>query len=282
MWKGAISFGLVSIPVKVYPATEDRSLSFHQLHDEDHGRIRYKRVCQKCGEEVLYEHIVSGYEYTKGKYVVLTDEELEAVPVESTHAIDIAQFVDLAEIDPIYFQKSYYLVPDRGGTKAYHLLRRAMGDDGRVGIAKVAFRDKEHLAAIRLVDNAIVLETMYWPDEIREAGFEELHEKPRSSPQEVKMAKALVENLTSEFDPKAFKDEYREALIDIVERKVAGEEIETEVERPETTKVTDLMQALQASLEASKGRKPTRKASTAKSRDTGKRKQTKQANRKAS
>src|SRR5438105_12544786 len=146
MWKGAISFGLVSIPVGLFPATEEKSLKFNQLHDEDHGRIKYQRVCAKCGQEVSFEHIVKGYEYEKDKYVVMESEDFDAVPVESSRAIDIVQFVALEDIDPIYFQKSYYLVPEEAGIKAYTLLREAMSEDGRVAIAKIALREKEHLA----------------------------------------------------------------------------------------------------------------------------------------
>ena len=171
MWKGAISFGLVTIPVSVYPVTEEKSLKFNQLHDEDGGRIRYKRVCEKDGEEVSFEHIVKGYEVEKDRYVILNDDDFDAVPVESSRAIDIQQFVDLDQIDPVLYKKSYYLIPDETGAKAYALLREAMSQDGRVGVAKVSFRDKEHLAALRFKDDAFVLETMYWPDEIREAEF---------------------------------------------------------------------------------------------------------------
>jgi DNA end-binding protein Ku len=251
MWKGAISFGLVSIPVKMYPATEEKSVSFNQLHDEDFGRIRYKRVCEKDGEEVAFANIVKGYEYEKDHYVVLTDEELDSVPVESTRAIDIIQFVDIAEIDPIYFKKTYYLVPDETGVKAYALLRNSLGEDGKVGIAKVAFREKEHLCALRIKDEVFVLETMYWPDEIRRADFEELDKAPKVRPQEVQMAQSLIESLTDEWDPSQFRDEYREALLEIVEKKVQGQEIEV-VEEPEPTRVADLMEALKASVEAAK------------------------------
>src|ERR671931_1946985 len=157
MWKGAISFGLVSIPIKVFPSTEEKGLSFNQLHDEDHGRIKYQRVCSKCGEIVPYEHIVKGYEYEKDKYVVLTDEDFAAVPVHSSRAIDIVQFVDLEEIDPLYFQKSYYVVPEEAGVKAYTLLRQAMSEDGRVAVAKIALREKEHLCTLRFKDEVLVL-----------------------------------------------------------------------------------------------------------------------------
>jgi DNA end-binding protein Ku len=268
MWKGAISFGLVSIPVRLYPATEEKTLHFNQLHDKDHGRIKYQRVCSICGEEVTFEHIVKGYEYEKGNYVVLEDEDFEAVPVESSRAIDILQFVDLEEIDPLYFQKSYYLVPDESGVKPYTLLRQAMEEDGRVAVAKVAIREKEHLATLRYKDNVFIQETMFWPDEIRPTEFEELDKKVDVRPQEVQMAKSLIENLTSDFKPEEFKDEYREALLGIVEKKIAGEEIEA-VPEPETTKIVDLMDALKASVEATK-----QKAAPAKrvSRKTGQRK----------
>jgi DNA end-binding protein Ku len=255
MWKGAISFGLVTIPVAVYPATEEKSLKFNQLHDEDMGRIRYKRVCSIDGEEVDYEHIVKGYEVEKDRYVVLTDEDLDAVPVESSRAIDIQQFVDLDEIDPMLFKKSYYLVPDETGAKAYALLRKALSDESKVGIAKVSFRDKEHLAALRFKDRVFVLETMFWPDEIRQAEFDTVDSDERVRDNEVEMAKALIENLTEPWNPEQFKDEYREALIGIVEKKVAGEPIEVP-EEAAPARVVDLMAALKASVDAAKKKTP--------------------------
>jgi DNA end-binding protein Ku len=264
MWKGAISFGLVTIPVGVYPATEEKTLRFNQLHDKDMGRIKYKRVCSVDDEEVPFEHIVKGYEYEKDKYVVLTDEDMAAVPIESSRAIDIIQFVDLDEIDPIYFQKSYYLVPDETGVKAYALLREAMAEDSRVALAKVAFREKEHLCTLRAKDGIFVLESMFWPDEIRATDFDVLEKDVKIRPQEVEMAKSLIDNLSDEFKPEQYKDEYREALLQIVEKKVAGEEIEV-VPEAEPTKVVDLMQALKASVEATK-KKAAPKKSTARSR----------------
>ena len=253
MWKGAISFGLVSIPVAVFPATEEKSLKFNQLHDEDMGRIRYQRVCEVDGEVVPFEHIVKGYEVEKGQYVVLTDQDFDAVPVESNRLIDIVQFVDAEDIDPIYYKKTYYLVPEESGAKAYALLRQAMSEDGRVGIAKVSFRDKEHLAALRFKDSVFVLETMFWPDEIRAAEFEEIEKAERSKPrlQEIQMAKTLIDNLTDDFKPQEFTDAYREALLSIVEAKAEGKEVEAAPE-PEPTKVVDLMEALKASVEATK------------------------------
>ena len=255
MWKGAISFGLVTIPVAVYPATEEKSLKFNQLHDEDMGRIRYKRVCSIDGEEVEYDHIVKGYEVEKDRYVVLTDEDLDAVPVESSRAIDIQQFVELDEIDPMLFKKSYYLVPDETGAKAYALLRKALAEESKVGIAKVSFRDKEHLAALRFKDQVFVLETMFWPDEIRAAEFDTVDSDEKVRANEVEMAKALIDNLTEPWNPEQFKDEYREALLDIVEKKDAGEPIEAPQEAA-PARVVDLMAALKASVDAAKSKTP--------------------------
>jgi DNA end-binding protein Ku len=255
MWKGAISFGLVTIPVSVFPATEEKSLKFNQLHDEDMGRIRYKRVCSVDGEEVDYEHIVKGYETEKDRYVVITDEDLDAVPVESSRAIDIRQFVELDEIDPILFKKSYYLVPEETGAKAYALLRKALSEENKVGIAKVSFRDKEHLAALRFKDDVFVLETMYWPDEIRAAEFDTLDAEEKVRSNEVDMAKTLIQNLTEPWKPEAYKDEYREALMDIVERKAAGQPIEAPAAAA-PARVVDLMDALKASVEAAKKKTP--------------------------
>jgi DNA end-binding protein Ku len=274
MWKGAISFGLVTIPVSVYPSTEEKTLRFNQLHDEDGGRIRMKRVCSVDGEEVGYEHIVKGYEYEKDRYVILTDEDIDKVPVESSRQIDIQQFVDLEEIDPMLYKKSYYLVPEETGAKAYALLREAMNKAGKVGIAKVSFRDKEHLAALRFSDEAFVLETMFWPDEIREADFGGVDVDAKIRDNELEMAQTLIDNLTSDWDPTQYADEYREGLLGIVEAKINGQEIEV-VEPEPTAKVVDLMEALKASVAAAKketkpepkkpaGRKPAAKKPAAK------------------
>jgi DNA end-binding protein Ku len=255
IWKGAISFGLVTIPVRVYGATEAKSLRFHQLHAPDGGRVRYKRVCSVDGQEIEYGEIVKGYEYEKDHYVTLTDEELDSLPVSTAKAIEIERFVDAHEIDPIYFQKAYYLVPEGTGVKAYHLLREAMADDGKVALAKVAFRDKEHLATLRLRDNVFVLETMFWPDEIRTPSFEVLDESVELRPQEIRMARSLIDSLTDAFEPEEFTDEYRAALEELVQKKVQGEEI-TYTEEAEPSKVVDLMEALRASVEAAKAGKP--------------------------
>jgi DNA end-binding protein Ku len=233
-----------------------------------------KRVCSVDGEEVGYEHIVKGYEYEKDRYVILTDEDFDKVPVESSRQIDIQQFVDLEEIDPMLYKKSYYLVPEETGAKAYALLREAMNKAGKVGIAKVSFRDKEHLAALRFSDEAFVLETMFWPDEIREADFGGVDVDAKIRDNELEMAQTLIDNLTSDWDPTQYADDYREGLLGIVEAKINGQEIEV-VEPEPTAKVVDLMEALKASVAAAKketkpepkkpaGRKPAAKKPAAK------------------
>src|ERR671930_321764 len=262
IWKGAISFGLVTIPVKVYGATEEKTLHFNQLHAADGGRIRYKRVCSVDGEEVTYQDIVKGYEYEKDHYVTLSDEELEALPVPTARSISIERFVESEQIDPIYFQRSYYLVPEGTGLKAYHLLREAIGDDGKVALAKVAFRDKEHLATLRLRDNVLVLETMFWPDEIRAPKFEVLDEEVQVRPQEVRMARSLIESLSADFEPEEFRDEYRAALEELVAKKVQGEEI-TYSEEAEPSTVVALTEALGATVVAVKAAKDEKPASSA-------------------
>jgi DNA end-binding protein Ku len=268
MWKGAISFGLVTIPVSVYPATEEKTLRFNQLHDEDGGRIRMKRTCSIDGEEVGYEHIVKGYEYEKDRYVILTDDDFDMVPVESSRAIDIQQFVELDEIDPMYYKKSYFLVPEETGARAYALLREALNRAGKVGIAKVSFRDKEHLAALRFRDDAFVLETMYWPDELREADFGGVDVNANVRDNELDMAQTLIDNLTADWDPGEFRDEYREGLLRIVEAKINGEEIEV-VEAEPAAKVVDLMEALKASVAAAK-KQPEAKPTSSKKKTAAK------------
>jgi DNA end-binding protein Ku len=254
IWKGAISFGLVTIPIRVYTATDEKSLKFNQLHEKDQGRIKYKRVCSVDGEEVPYDEIVKGYEYEKDHYVVLTDDELDR-GIRSSRAIDILKFVPEDEIDAIYWKNPYYLVPEQTGAKAYALLRKALGEEGYVALAKVSFRDKEHLATLRLRGNVFVLETMYWPDEIRPADFEELEIDDEVRPQELKMARSLIENMTDHFDPDEFHDEYRENLEEVVDAKIQGREIAV-VEETGTATVVDLMEALKASVEASGTPKP--------------------------
>lgn len=266
IWKGAITFGLISIPVRLFSAVEEKSLKFHLLHDEDGGRIKYQRVCSKCGKEVSWEDIVKGYEYAKDHYVTFTEDELRALDVDSIRAIDVVAFVPLTDIDPIYFNRTYYIAPEASGLKAYKLLAEALEAEGQVGIAKVALRDKEHLATIRLIDGVFALETMHWPDEIRAPHFEELDKKVEIRDQEVKMARQLIQQLQSDFEPERFVDEYRQKLEELVEKKVAGEEV-TVAEAPEEepAAVVDLMEALKASVEQAKqkkaAKKPARRAS---------------------
>lgn len=248
IWKGAISFGLVTIPIRLHSATEEKSFKFNQLHEKDMGRIKYKRFCAICNVEVPFDEIVRGFEHEKDQYVVLTDDELDR-GMPNVRSIDILKFVPLEDIDPIYFKSSYYLSPEGIGTKAYKLLTKALTDDRRVAIAKIAFRDKEHLATLRVKDGVFVLETMYWPDEIRTADFGELDEDVAIAPQEMQMAKTLIDNMTGDFDVEEFRDQYREKLEGIVAQKVAGQEI-TIVEETGTAKVLDLIEALKASVEA--------------------------------
>lgn len=249
IWKGAISFGLVTIPIRLHSAIEEKSFKFNQLHSKDQGRIRYKRYCSACNEEVSFDEIVKGYEYEKDHYVILTDEELDR-GFPSIRSIDILKFVPRDEIDPIYWQRSYYLSPETVGIKAYKLMSQALTDDERVAVAKIAFRDKEHLATLRVRDGVFVLETMYWPDEIRAAEFEELNETVEIRPQEMAMAKSLIDNMTGEFDVNEFKDSYREKVEALVGQKIDGKEIAI-IEEPGTAKVLDLIEALKASVEAS-------------------------------
>jgi DNA end-binding protein Ku len=253
LWKGAITFGLISIPVRLYSAVQEKSLKFHLLHEADGGRIKYKRECAKCGKEVSWDDIVKGYEYSKDHYVILTDEELQSLDIDSIRAIDVVAFVPLEDIDPIYFNKTYYVAPDASGLKAYRLLSEALEAEGQVGVAKVALREKEHLATIRLKEDVFVLETMYWPDEIREPEFEELDKKVEIRDNEVKMARQLIQQLSSEFKPEEFQDEYRVALEKLVEQKIEGAEITVaEPVAEEPTKVVDLMEALKASVDQAK------------------------------
>jgi DNA end-binding protein Ku len=256
LWKGAITFGLISIPVRLYSAVQEKSLKFHLMHSEDGGRIKNERVCSKCGKKVSWDDLVKGYEYSKDHYVTFTEDELESLDVDSIRAIDVVAFVPLTDIDPIYFNKTYYVAPEAAGLKAYRLLADALEAEGQVGVAKVALRDKEHLATVRLKDDVFVLETMHWPDEIRVPEFEELDKKVKISDSEVKMARQLIEQLSSEFDPSAFADEYRAKLEELVQAKVEGAEVTVAAEPEEKpTKVVDLMEALKASVEEAKKRK---------------------------
>ncbi len=253
IWKGAISFGLVSIPVKLFSATEERSVSFHQVHREDGGRVRYKRVCSIDGEEVPYSDIAKGYELPSGEVVVLTDEDFDDLPLSTSRSIDVLQFVPLEQVDPMYFAKSYYLEPDGAGTKPYVLLRQALEDSGRVALVKIALRQRESLAALRVRDGVFVLEMMLWPDEIRPAEFSFLSEDVDVRSQELTMAQSLIETLSGDFDPTQYADDYREALEKLIEAKVEGKEVvQPAPAAGEDAPVVDLMAALRASVAAAK------------------------------
>lgn len=253
IWKGAINFGLVTIPVGMYSATENKTPKFKQLRKTDHSPIRYKRVAEADGEEVGWDDIVKGYEFDKDRYVVFTDEELSAANPGSNKLVDVIQFVDESEIDPMLYRSSYYLAPERTGVKAYRILAEALDEKGRVGIAKVSIREKQHLATLRTKDGLIVMETMFWPDEIREGEFEELEEKVEIRPEEVAMAAMIIDNLTRPFEASEFADHSREAVEELAAKKVAGEEI-VAPSLPEPTKVVDLLEALKASVEATKAK----------------------------
>jgi DNA end-binding protein Ku len=256
LWKGAITFGLISIPVRLYSAVQEKSLKFHLMHEADGGRIKQERVCSKCGQKLTWDDLVKGYEYSKDHYVTFADDELEALDVDSIRAIDVVAFVPLEDIDPIYFNKTYYVAPEQAGLKAYRLLADALEAEGQVGVAKVALREKEHLATVRLKGDVFVLETMHWPDEIREPEFEELDKKVKIQDSEVKMARQLIQQLAGEFKPEEFADEYRAKLEELVQAKVDGAEITLAAEpEAEPTKVVDLMEALKASVDEAKKRK---------------------------
>ncbi|WP_432926054.1 Ku protein [Microbispora sp. CA-135349] len=252
IWKGAISFGLVTIPVKLYSATEQKDVAFHQVHRDDGGRVKYKRVCSIDGEEVPYSDIAKGYELATGEMVVLTDEDFADLPLTSSRRIDVLQFTPAEQIDPIYFAKSYYLEPDGQGAKPYVLLRDALERSGQVAVVKIALRQRESLAALRVRDGVFVLETMLWPDEIREADFGFLEEDVDVRPQELKMAESLIETMVADFDPTEYKDAYREALQEVIEAKVAGKEVVAPEVPAEAGPAVDLMAALRASVEAAK------------------------------
>ena len=257
IWKGSISFGLVTIPVKLYSATEEKDVSFHQVRRSDGSRIKYKRVAAADGEEVAYGEIAKGYELSSGETVVLTDDDFKDLPLTTSRAIDVLQFVPLEQVDPIYFAKSYYIEPDKAGTKLYVLLRDALEQSGKVAVVKVALRNRESLATLRVRDNVFVLETMLWPDEVRTPDFGFLEEDVEVRSQELAMAGSLIETLAGDFDPTQYKDSYREALQSVIDAKVAGREVvSTQEEQPTTGTVVDLMAALRASVEAAKKARP--------------------------
>jgi DNA end-binding protein Ku len=273
IWKGAVSFGLVNIGVRMFAATEERDVSFHQVRRSDGSRIRYRRVAEADGEEVAYADIAKGYVLPSGETVVLTDDDFADLPLPSARVVDVLQFVPAEQVDPIYFAKSYYLEPEQQAVKPYVLLRDALEGSGMVGLVKVALRNREQLATLRVRDGVVVLETMVWPDEVREPAFGFLDQDVNVRSQERAMAESLVESMAGDFEPDQYTDEYREALQQVIDAKIEGREVvDTSPAKPDTGQVVDLMAALRASVDAAKrsrgeaapAARPTRKAAPAK------------------
>jgi DNA end-binding protein Ku len=256
IWSGSISFGLVNVPVKLFSATSPKEVRFHMLHDKDGGRIQQRRVCSLDGQEVPWEHVVKGFEISKGRYVRVSREELEAFHPRASKAIEIEDFVDLAQIDPIFYESTYYLVPDRGAAKPYALLVAAMKRTHRVGIARFVLRTKQYLAAVRPMDRALAISTMLYADEVVSQddleGLPDAHSRPGE--RELKMAEQLIGTLATDFDVRKYKDDYREQVLAMLERKAEGEEIVSQEPAEEPRgKVVNLMEALQKSLAAAQG-----------------------------
>jgi DNA end-binding protein Ku len=285
IWSGAISFGLVNVPVKLYSATSPKTVRFHQLSRETGSRIRQKRVDSSTGDEVAFDDIVKGYELTPDRYVVIEPEELDSLDPKATKTIDIEEFVDLDEIDPIYYDHSYYLAPATGGAKAYRLLLEAMRESGKVAIGKIVIRSKQQLCALRPSGDAMALSTMLFGDEVLSSDrLDELDglQDAEATQRELTMAQQLIDSLSAEFHPEKFKDEYRERVLELIERKAAGEEIAVAPEAEEAAPAPDLMAALEASLaevrsgssdavseDGAKSGAKRKSSSTAKSKDNG-------------
>ncbi|MGC1165311.1 MAG: Ku protein [Solirubrobacterales bacterium] len=271
IWSGSISFGLLNVPVKLYSAVARRNIALREIRDSDSARIKHRRVAEGTDEEVPYENIVKAYEITPGQYVPLSKEEMSALAPEKTRAIDVQDFVDIEEIDPMYFDSPYYLGPADGAEKAYSLLGAAMESSGKAAIARFVFRNKEHLAAIRASDGVLTLTTMRFADEVvpgSELDDALPDKKPKVNKREQEMAEQLIESLSTDFDPTAYRDEYREQLLGLIERKAEGKEIvASEAETPKATKAPDLMAALEESIAAVKdtGARP-RKAAAKKAK----------------
>lgn len=253
LWSGSITFGLVNIPVKLFSAVSHKEVHFHMLHDEDGARIKQKRVCSLDGAEVPYEHIAKGYEVRPGQYVMIEPEELEKFDPKATHSIDIEDFVDLEEIDPIFFESTYYLAPDKGSGKPYALLLEAIRTTGKVGIARMVMRTKQYLCAVRPMGEGLALSTMLYADEVNSIDELEAIPKHQKPPErELGMAEQLVKSLSSKWEPDKYKDEYRDKVLELIHKKAEGEEIVATTPEPEPTKVVSLMDALRRSLEATK------------------------------
>ena len=271
IWKGAISFGLVNVPVKVYSATESHDVSLHQVHAEDGGRIRYQRKCEVCEKVVAYEDITKAYD-DGTRTVVLTEDELKSLPAEKSRDIDVVEFVPADQIDPLHLDKAYYLEPDARAVKPYTLLRRALEDTDRMAVVQFALRQKTRLSVLRVRDNVLVLQTLLWDDEVREPAFDVLDETPRISQKERDMASQLVDSLAGDFDPSQFTDDYQEQLRTLVEAKLEqGDALDTSAtfgdrEEREGAEVVDLMEALQRSIERNKSKTTKKSAPKARKR----------------
>ncbi|MCS0672029.1 Ku protein [Cytobacillus firmus] len=254
MWKGSISFGLVNIPIKLHSATEDKDIKLRNLHKECHSPIKYEKTCPVCEVEIKNEDIVKAYEYTKGKFVVLEDEDLEKLKQENEDkAVEIVDFVKIQEIDPIYYNRTYYMSPGDGGGKAYSLLRKALETSEKVGLAKIIIRSKEQLAVVRVYENTLVMETIHYPDEVRKAAdVPNVPAEDKVTDKEIDTAIMLIDQLTTEFKPEKYNDDYRTALLELIEAKRTGKDIVTPVEKEPAANVTDLMAALQASIDKTK------------------------------
>lgn len=255
MWKGSLAFGLVNVPVKVYAATEEKDVRFHQVHAADGGRISMVRRCSVCGEEVAYRDLAKAFETSDGRTVVMSDEDFDNLPVPGSHELEVVEFVPSEQVDPVLFDRSYYLEPDKAAVKPYVLLREALGRTDRTAVLKVVLRKRTQLAALRVRGDVLLLQTMRWPDEVRDAAFDVLEEDVTVKAAESSMADLLVESLSTDFDPAAFTDEYREALLQVIEGKVAGGEAtapEAAGEEAGDAAVIDLMTALRASVERTK------------------------------
>ena len=262
IWKGAVSFGLVTIPVKVYGATEEKYISFRQVHAVDGGRIRYKRVCEVCGQEVPYPEIAKGYEAADGRLAILAADDFADLPSADGKTVDVVQFVDLEAIDPTYFDRTYFLEAEKSGTKPYVLLREALTETGKAAVVKVALRSRETLALIRPVGEVLRMHTMLWPDELRDGSFAAPADEVEVSEAEVGMARMFIDQLSGEFDPEQFTDTYREALEQVINAKLEGVELPVEAgEAPQQAQVVDLVAALRASVEAAKKRREEAEAS---------------------
>ena len=261
IWKGSISFGLVSIPISLFPATRREELKFRLLRKSDHSPVNYKRVAETDGKEVPWDQIVKGYEYEKGKFVVIKDEDFARVDVEATQTVDIINFVELKEINPLYFQKPYYMQVEKGGEKAYMLLREALTNSGKIGIAKVVIKVRQHLAAIKAQQNGLMLELMHFPDELIEVSEFKAPATRTASKAEVNMATKLVESMTAKWNPNQYHDDYHETLEKLVEEKVrhGGEKLPAHKKARKLTNVIDLVSVLQKSIEETKGKQKSHK-----------------------